>query len=334
MINSQNLDALPEDGSVYLQLPCDLLEDEGRPEAGGGAATGVGASAMGPVMMRDTVTGEELDMDASGFVGRPPAAPNSEAVRRVASAVVGDVAEPLADEHHSTADAHSVQRFSWATASHLAESEWGEGYIVRAFPLLFTLENADLNDKSRVKEDQPGGPNTFKFRSVAPAEYFQRMMHSWDSYMSCYPFARDPRFKFLAFNMTLRRRTLELSNVFSRQLPRHTTREQVLWQLGQDNDFTIKKLMARMAPIKGTRQHIIAQRNRMMCWALNGLVEQQMLPHIFLTTSEAELHNPFLHKLLDELLPSTADIDSGKFGTYPGQVCRKMSILNGACHHE
>ena len=69
------------------------------------------------------------------------------------------------------------------------------------------------------------------------------MMHSWDSYMSCYPFARDPRFKFLAFNMTLRRRTLELSNVFSRQLPRHTTREQVLWQLGQDNDFTIKKLM-------------------------------------------------------------------------------------------
>eukprot|EP00966_Prymnesium_polylepis_P177892 4119605-Prymnesium_polylepis.1 len=70
----------------------------------------------------------------------------------------------------------------------------------------------------------------------------------------------------------------------------------------------------------------MAQRVQMCSWALNGLVENATLPHIFLTTSEAELHNPFLHKLLDKVLPSHQAVASGECGAYQGQVCQYLGL--------
>ena len=96
----------------------------------------------------------------------------------------------------------------------------------------------------------------------------------------------------------------------------------MLWQLDNDNHFTINKLMVRAADIKGTALHVIAQRSKVCNWVLNGLVEVSLLPHIFLTTSEAELHDPFLHRLLDKALPTQQEVDNGTFGSYTGQVCK------------
>ena len=298
-IDEEQLNRLPDDDYIYDVLPHSLYDND---DAGGGSS----ASATGP-MMAEYVSGAEMDMDSSGFVGRPPAETNSAAAGRAVETMGGRAvgAKPL----------------PWATACSQAECEWKEGYVVRAFPLRFTVEHADLNDDKRVK----GGQQTqheHRFERLSPEDYFQSLLFFWDGYTHCYPFANDPRFKYLAFNLAMRRRTLSKANVFTRQLPAGTTVEQVLWQFDNDNDFTIQKLQARVADLKGTAQYIIAQRAKMCCWVLNGLVEQSCLPHIFLTTSEVELHDPFLHALLDKALPSAADVSAGRAGTYHGQVQR------------
>ena len=143
---------------------------------------------------------------------------------------------------------------------------------------------------------------------VTPEEYFRRMLWFWDPHTKCYPFARHPRYKYMAYSLTARRRSYEKAKVFvSRELPAGTTREQVQWQLQNENDFTINKLNGRAGQIKGTAAYWCAQKSQANCWVLNGVVEHSSLPHIFMTTSEPELHDPVLHRLLDQinLDPST-----------------------------
>jgi hypothetical protein len=299
MIDEEHLEELPDDDYIYDQLPFNLYE-------GGEDNNGPGPSATGP-MMAENVTGSEVDMDNSGFAGKPPAATNSEAAHAMARAV---------------GEGRAAPRVGWATASTEAECEWEPGYVVRAFPLRFTVEVADLNNKKRDSNRQENS-GEHKFDRLSPEDYFYSLLWFWDKYAHCYPFANDPRFKYLAHNLAARRRTLQLANVFTRQLPAGMTREQVVWQLEQDNLFTVNKLQARMSGIKGTAQYIIAERNRICCWVLNGLVEHSLLPHIFLTTSEAELHDPFLHRLLDKVLPSETDLATQR---YHGQVRKYHGI--------
>ena len=76
---------------------------------------------------------------------------------------------------------------------------------------------------------------------------------------------------------------------------------QVQWQLENDNDFTINALNARAGQMKGTAGYWLAQKSKANCWVLNGVVEHSSLPHIFMTTSEPELHDPVLHRLLNQI---------------------------------
>ena len=95
--------------------------------------------------------------------------------------------------------------------SHLSRTS---DYVVGAFPLLYTVEDADLN-ASRSKK-------------IAPEEYFRRMLWFWDPHTKCYPFARHPRYKYLAYSLTARRRSYEKAEAFvSQELPAGVTREQV-----------------------------------------------------------------------------------------------------------
>ena len=50
---------------------------------GGEDNNGPGSSATGP-MIAENVSGSEVDMDNSGFAGKPPAATNSEAAHTMA----------------------------------------------------------------------------------------------------------------------------------------------------------------------------------------------------------------------------------------------------------
>lgn len=298
-IDTAHLESLPDDDSIFDLLPHETYKDDGE------TASAAGASSTGP-MMSEYVSGAEIDMDSSGCPLRPPKVTNREAAHRAAEAAGG-----------------RATRIDWATASLDAESEWQAGYVVNAFPLRFTVETADLNDNDRMKGGQKES-GSHHFKKVTPEEYFHSLQWYWDSFTHCYPFANDPRFKYLGHNLSTRRRTLNKATAFTRQLPAGTTREQVLWQLDNDNHFTINKLMVRAADIKGTALHVIAQRSKICNWVLNGLVEFSLLPNIFLTSSEAELHDPFLHRLLDKALPSQMDVDQGKVGAYHDQVCKYL----------
>ena len=97
------------------------------------------------------------------------------------------------------------------------------------------------------------------------------------------------------------------------------SREQVQWQLQNENDFTINKLNARAGQMKGTAGYWMAEKSKANCWVLNGVVEEESLPHIFLTTSEPELHDPVLHRLLNAIsldptgeLSAPTDLDQRK----------------------
>ena len=76
---------------------------------------------------------------------------------------------------------------------------------------------------------------------------------------------------------------------------------QVQWQLENDNDFTINAHNARAGQMKGTAGYWLAQKSKANCWVLDGVVEHSSLPHIFMTTSEPELHDPVLHRLLNQI---------------------------------
>ena len=203
MIDTAHLESLPDNDSIYDQIPHELYDDED-----GGATSTAGESSTGP-MMSEYVSGAEIDMDSSGCPLRPPKVSNSEAARRAAESTGG-----------------RATRIDWATASLDAECEWEPGYVVKAFPLRFTIETADLNDKARVTGGQivDGG---HYFRKVSPEEYFYHLQWYWDSFAHCYPFANDPRFKYLGHNLSTRRRTLSKATAFTNQLPAGTTREQV-----------------------------------------------------------------------------------------------------------
>ena len=81
-IDEDALKELPHDASVFDDLPG---SEYSAADAGNAPAT---ASANGP-MMSDYVSGAEIDMDRSGFVGKPPMARNNEAARRAAEHAVG-----------------------------------------------------------------------------------------------------------------------------------------------------------------------------------------------------------------------------------------------------
>ena len=85
-IDKDALDQLPDDATVFDQLPG---SEYSAADASSSASTGasLSASANGP-MMPEYVSGTEIDMDRSGFVGQPPVARNNEIARRAAEYAV------------------------------------------------------------------------------------------------------------------------------------------------------------------------------------------------------------------------------------------------------
>ena len=79
-VDKAALDRLPVDDSVFDQLPGSEYSSS---DAGGASVSGPAAvpSANGP-MMSEYVSGTEIDMDRSGFVGKPPMARNNDIAQR------------------------------------------------------------------------------------------------------------------------------------------------------------------------------------------------------------------------------------------------------------
>ena len=64
----------------------------------------------------------------------------------------------------------------WTTASTEAECEkWNTVYVVRAFPLRFTVEVADLKNKKRDSNQQESF-GEHKFDRISPEDYFYSLL--------------------------------------------------------------------------------------------------------------------------------------------------------------
>ena len=91
-IDEDALKQLPTDDTVFDQLPgseysfadADASGSMPMSESTGASLT---ASASGP-MMSEYVSGADMDMDRSGFVGQPPVARNNDIARRAAEHAV------------------------------------------------------------------------------------------------------------------------------------------------------------------------------------------------------------------------------------------------------
>ena len=84
-VDNDALKQLPADDSVFDELPS---SEYSAADASGSASASLSASANGPVMS-EYVSGSELDMDRSGFVGKPPMARNYDIAQRAVEHVLG-----------------------------------------------------------------------------------------------------------------------------------------------------------------------------------------------------------------------------------------------------
>jgi hypothetical protein len=73
-------------------------------------------------------------------------------------------------------------------------------------------------------------------------------------------------------------------------------------QVRAKNDYTINKIFARAGQMKSTAGYWMAERTKWYNLALYWQHYFAQIASVFLTVSEPELHDPSLHKLLDQVL--------------------------------
>ena len=110
-----------------------------------------------------------------------------------------------------------------------------------------------------------------------------------------YPFASHPRFSYWAFDMILRKRTLQQSGIFLKQNPgeAHLTIDE-LREMTANNDTTVfmSKVSRYVANISGTNGYWHKVREE-----LKAIITTVGTPTFFFTFSSADMHWPELHNL-------------------------------------
>lgn len=149
-----------------------------------------------------------------------------------------------------------------------------EGYITKAFPVLFPTGNNDLLHP--------------RDEAITKLDYFQYLMQYHDG-----RFAKDPRFRFFAMNTILRHQALSSSNVFVKNLTSGiTTVQEIREKLLADKSF-VKNIMAYSSKLRSTKSYWYQR-----CGELLSMVEQLGKPAVFFTLSVADYRWPDLFKIL------------------------------------
>ena len=105
----------------------------------------------------------------------------------------------------STTGGHRfLERFSMGTIDQNPVSEWDTNilYLSLTFPTLYPTGEADLND--------------VRIRSVKPADYYEHLMRYEDG-----RFAQHPRFRYVAFNMLMRKQASQKGTFFCKRNSKH-----------------------------------------------------------------------------------------------------------------
>jgi ATP-dependent DNA helicase PIF1 len=150
-----------------------------------------------------------------------------------------------------------------------------EGFIAKAFPVLFPYGNADLNQPRNVK--------------LTPVEYFQFLFQFRDG-----RFVKDVRFRYFAMNMLNRRKAITTVQLYMKRCPNVPRNVDEIRARIQTNPEFLNQLMTFSSQIRGSKAYWY-QRSR----ELLDMVDQIGLPTAFLTLSSADYHWPDLFRLID-----------------------------------
>ena len=270
-------EGLPEDGSIFDSLQ--RRDDDDVPSESSVGPTGAPITPAGSAGQTFSEF-DALNMDSSFVPEKSNTANTSEIARRG----VDDVAQGRRRKP-------GEEPIAWPEIDADAQPERRPYLMIGSFPLRFLNAHADFN------------PERFpRSTHVSREDYFEGLMWYWDDVQCRYPFAVHPMFKYWALNNTFRWRALELANVFVKGLPYNMSATDLQDQVNAGNDYTINKLFARAGQIKGTAGYWMAQRTKWYNLLLYWFYFYGQLPSVFLTVSEPELHDPYLHEVLHQLL--------------------------------
>ena len=100
-------------------------------------------------------------------------------------------------------------------------------------------------------------------------------------------------------------------------------------QVAAGNQYTINKVFARAGQMKSTAGYWMAERTKWYNLILYWQHYFKQIPSVFLTVSEPELHDPGLHKLLDQIVPE----EKKYYGVEPppanDKLQRKLAVKSG-----
>ena len=153
-----------------------------------------------------------------------------------------------------------------------------EGYITRAFPVLFPTGKAEFLAP--------------RLNSVTIGAYFKHLMLYHDG-----RFAKHCRFRYFALNTEMRWRALQSGQVYVRHNPEdgQLTLEDLQSMMANEGENFSNRVLRYAASLRGTRQYWMQQRTRLI-----AMVDTLGLPTIFFTHSAADLHWPELSHLYGE----------------------------------
>ena len=183
----------------------------------------------------------------------------------------------------------------WPTVEATAVHEGTPLLLVGAFPLRFLNMFADFTLPPGMARSD---------RRFNMELYTEGLMWFYDPVQRRFPFSSHPTLQYYLRDRIHRTQALSKAFVFARNLPHNMTVGQLQAQLNDSNDFTVNKLYGRATDMKNTTAYLMAQRTRWYNLLFGWLYFYNQTGHIFVTVSEPELQDPFLHRLLDPVVPA------------------------------
>ena len=177
---------------------------------------------------------------------------------------------------------------NWPTVDNQPVNEYETSYLATmAFPTLFPDGRGDPTNQALLRDV----PLYEKIKHLV--KFAEKINNKW-----VYRFASHPRFSYWAFNMIIKKRTLQQSGIFLKQNPGEAflTMEQ-LREIAESNNSPafISKVSRYVANIGGTNAYWHRVKED-----LKAIITNVGTPTLFFTFSSADMHWPELHALFEE----------------------------------
>ena len=280
---------LPTNGSIYEQLQ--FVIDDNLPTASSVGPTGTGAQPANDTH-GDWV---EANMGQTFVHSLLDRAGSAEITRRAAQRITSPSDEPIAAP----------------TINPTGIPESRPYLIIGSFPCRFLNMYADYYQDVCTQQGVSHGAqhlaapiHRHRPVDISLEAYFESLVWYWDPIQLRYPFASHQVANYYFLDRVHRMRALTKATIFVRNLPARLTATQFQAQVRAGNDYTLNNIFARTSGLKGSAAYWMAQRPKWYSYLMYWQYFSGQLASVWFTMSEPEISDPFLHKALDQVLPS------------------------------